>query len=507
MSFSAIKALDGRAMIWEPLPKQALAMACPADEVFFGGTKGGGKTDLMVMRPAPLLQLAQEKFERTGILQSNCLIVIIRKTLNEARDMINRSKVLYPQLDPTMGADGWNQTEKIWRFTSGAQVIFAHLDGPDDHRRWNGVQICGLGIDELPECCDFEVFKYLVGQVRSTDPDYEAHKYVLATGNPGGKYSDWVFEYFIEPAPRGSVILENEVTLEDGRIVQYTRAFIESHLRDNPYLANSGVYEANLRSMTANQQRWFLKGDWSGVMDGYFSGVLDPEIHFIDSHDVPSGVDVGIGIDWGEGQHPACSEFGYRDPRDNSITFFDELYGPGVTGRDWGNRMLDKVRRQTWSKHHRWRVEDFICMIDPMASWSRASARGAGDAITIPGAIASCGFRVFPAINDRIVGWRQMVERMSIGPDKRAHIYVMRDRCPNLVKQLQRIMPDAKKPGDLDTTMPDHALDAARYLCMQWPFHYATKAAQEADELTMWLRSTRRRDEPESDMYSTGYGD
>ena len=32
-------------VIWTPQPKQAIAMSCPATELFFGGAAGGGKSD------------------------------------------------------------------------------------------------------------------------------------------------------------------------------------------------------------------------------------------------------------------------------------------------------------------------------------------------------------------------------------------------------------------------------------------------------------------------------
>jgi hypothetical protein len=35
-------------IIWKPLPKQALGIACPADIVLFGGAVGGGKTDCLL---------------------------------------------------------------------------------------------------------------------------------------------------------------------------------------------------------------------------------------------------------------------------------------------------------------------------------------------------------------------------------------------------------------------------------------------------------------------------
>ena len=32
-------------VLWEPQPRQAYAMRCDADQIFYGGAAGGGKTD------------------------------------------------------------------------------------------------------------------------------------------------------------------------------------------------------------------------------------------------------------------------------------------------------------------------------------------------------------------------------------------------------------------------------------------------------------------------------
>ena len=35
-------------VIWTPQPKQAKALSCPAQELFFGGAAGGGKSDFLL---------------------------------------------------------------------------------------------------------------------------------------------------------------------------------------------------------------------------------------------------------------------------------------------------------------------------------------------------------------------------------------------------------------------------------------------------------------------------
>src|SRR6516165_8879734 len=41
-------ALAEARLVWEPQPRQAAFITCPADEVGFGGARGGGKSDAVL---------------------------------------------------------------------------------------------------------------------------------------------------------------------------------------------------------------------------------------------------------------------------------------------------------------------------------------------------------------------------------------------------------------------------------------------------------------------------
>ena len=40
---AAVRTVDGRDVVWEPQPRQDIALRCPALELCYGGSKGGGK--------------------------------------------------------------------------------------------------------------------------------------------------------------------------------------------------------------------------------------------------------------------------------------------------------------------------------------------------------------------------------------------------------------------------------------------------------------------------------
>ena len=78
-----------------------------------------------------------------------------------------------------------------------------------------------------------------------------------ATGNPGGPGQGWVKARYIDPAPLGWKVIQDDYTgLE--------RVFIPSKVTDNKYL--EADYVQRLRGAGSDQlvKAW-LEGDWSAI--------------------------------------------------------------------------------------------------------------------------------------------------------------------------------------------------------------------------------------------------
>ena len=497
------------AIAWEPEPRQYVAFGCPHDEVFYGGVKGGMKSETLIMRPASMLALAQRKFERSGKLQ-RCMMVIFRRTMQmESRDMIKRTHELYPLLDPIMGFKGWKEQKKTWEFTSGASVTFSYMDGPADWTSWNGVEIPGVGVDEAPNCLPYEGFKFLSAQNRHGDPDYMAARWMLLTGNPGGTHADWIYEYFIgEKNPPREKVVKWDVPVKDGAmVITRSKCFILSKLSDNKYLYESGEYEAGLRSLTAEQQRWFIDGDWGGSSSGHFGGVLELPVNCIDSFEIPASWELSYAVQYAEDE--ATIIVGAKDPRTERVYAIDEIVTPGATGSLVGSALLSRFKDNKWGDKKR-KHDDVLGVINPEAAQngSRQSYF-----LNVADALNMMGFRVFPGSQDRVAGWRQMRERLAARKSKQALFTVFRDRCPVLTKQLARAQSDPKDRSDVDDGkgewVQNRSLNAARLLCQHWPYYERAEEKSADDKIEEWIeRMSRKRTRPDdTDGFSTGYGD
>src|SRR5262249_42141153 len=121
-------ALDPR--LWVPLPgPQQLAYDSQADEVFFGGAAGPGKTQL-------LLGLAY-----TAHRQS----IVFRREFSQLREIIEQATHM-------IGANGsYNGQEHIWRLHDGRLIEFGSVQHEGDVRKYQGRPHDLLAFDELPE--------------------------------------------------------------------------------------------------------------------------------------------------------------------------------------------------------------------------------------------------------------------------------------------------------------------------------------------------------------------
>ena len=96
--------------VWSPQPgpQQAL-VECPFPEIFFGGARGGGKTDGVLGKWAI-------KEKRYG---SDFNAIMFRRTTVSAEDAVERSKQIYLPL----GAKFVGSPNPTWRMPNGGQGV------------------------------------------------------------------------------------------------------------------------------------------------------------------------------------------------------------------------------------------------------------------------------------------------------------------------------------------------------------------------------------------------
>jgi hypothetical protein len=109
-------------------------LAASEKDVLYGGAAGGGKSYAMIIDP---LRNCHKKAHRA---------LILRRSMPELREMIDKSRELYPQAFP--GAK-FREVEKLWNFPSGAKVEFGFLERDADVYRYQGQAYSWIGFDEI----------------------------------------------------------------------------------------------------------------------------------------------------------------------------------------------------------------------------------------------------------------------------------------------------------------------------------------------------------------------
>jgi hypothetical protein len=257
-----LERVNSRAAKWIPQSKpQWLAFLSRADEIFYGGAAGGGKSDL-------LLGMAGESHQRS---------IVFRRVFPNLRFLVERSKQVYN--------DGkYNESLHIWRLQQNRTVEFAAMQYETDKTNFQGRPHDLIGIDEAPEFTESQVL-FVSAWNRSEDPNQRVR--LILTGNPpideaGGwiirRYAAWLDKTHPHPAGPGelrwyAVMDGKEQEVKDGKSFEYkgetiyprSRTFIPAKLDDNPFYSADGRYKSVLQSLPEPLRSQLLNGDFGAA--------------------------------------------------------------------------------------------------------------------------------------------------------------------------------------------------------------------------------------------------
>jgi hypothetical protein len=452
-------------IIWEPQPgPQTALLACPIFEVFFGGARGGGKTDGML----------GEFISHQDRYGEHSNAIMFRRERTQLVDTIERSRQLFGPLGAT-----FHEQEKLWRFPNGSRFQFAYLDRDSDADGYQGRSHTRVYIEEIGTFPNPSPIFKLMATLRS---GHGIPCGFRATGNPGGPGHQWVRARYIDPAPLGwrevHETFTNPWTKEH---VRRGRIYIPSKLSDNSYLGAD--YVANLQ-MVGNAQlvRAWLEGDWS-VIEGAFFPEFSEARHVIPPFEIPDNWLRFRSGDWG-----SASPFsiGWWAVVSDSYQLNSTLLPRGalVRYREWYGASAPNIGLKI-------PVEDIAAGIVSREMNEPRDLEG-NPAITygvldpdcfsnkggpsIAERMAAPPYRVFfrRADNTRTAkrgsmgGWDQLRARL-IGDGERPMIYFF-STCRDSIRTLPALQHDSDKPEDVDTESEDHAPDEIRYACMSRPY-------------------------------------
>lgn len=442
-------------IVWKPQRKQAEFQARPEYEVLYGGAAGGGKSDALVAEALRQVHIPHYK----GI--------IFRKTYPQLRELINKSKRIYPSVFPDAK---YNASEHMWTFKSGAKIYFGNMANSDSYLNYQGLSFAFIGFDELTHFTQ-EEYEYLFSRNRADGPGVRV--YIRATANPGGIGHGWVKERFITPAKPGTPIkYETTVTDNNGNRITLTREriFIPSSVWDNKeLLKNDPNYLANLAMLPDAKRKALLYGDWNSFSGQVFTEWRNnPEntdrrwTHVIKPFEIPKHWRRYRSFDFGYAK-PFAVQWWAQDP-DGIVYLYRQLYGctdTPNTGVKWEpSEIARKIREIEDEEKNAYPI---LGVADP-SIWDESR----GSAGTVINMMEREGIYFDKGDNKRIPGKMQLHHRLAFDEDGFPMMYVF-NTCREFIRTLPNLVYDEKNSEDINTSMEDHDYDACRYFLMLNP--------------------------------------
>ena len=414
----------------------------------YGGSAGGGKSYAILADP--LRYMGHPQF--SGL--------VLRHTTEELRELIWKSQEMYPKIYPGIK---WSERKMQWQAPSGARLWMSYLDRDEDVMRYQGLSFSYIAFDELTQWATPFAYNYMRSRLRTAANDLPL--YMRATTNPGGPGHQWVRKMFILPAPPNKSFLATDI--ETGEVMRFPkghsregeplfrRKFIPAKLSDNPYLAESGDYEAMLLSLPEHQRRQLLDGDWD-IAEGAAFSEFNRAIHVVEPYDIPSSWPRFRACDYGYGSYSAVLWFAVAP--DDSVVVYRELYVSKVLAEDLAVMILNAESNEKI----RYGVLDSSC-------WHKRGDTGP----SIAERMIMKGCRWRPAdrsAGSRVAGKNEVHRRLQVDSFTEQPRITFFNTCIQIIGDLPTLPLSKANPEDINTKVSnDHTYDALRYGLMSRP--------------------------------------
>lgn len=441
---------------WKPQPgPQTLLLQCPYDEIFFGGTRGGGKT-------SGILGHWANHAWRWGQYARG---ILFRHTYDELEEVQEQAAALYPKLGAV-----YQHVKRMWVFPNKAALRFRYLEHDKDANRYQGRQYTWQGWEELTNWPSPVGIDKVSATLRSSNG---VRCQWVGTGNPGGPGHNWVKHRFVDPA--------TPFTPHWDSVKKIWRIFIPSTLSDNKILtSNDPGYADRLRG---SGPEWLVKawleGNWNIVAGGMFDDVWNEKIHVIKPFPIPRDWTVYRAFDWGSSRPFSLGWWAIANGESVTLsdgrvlTFYKgsririgEWYGWNGTDANVGLNMVDtEIARQGVSIERAMADAHGIVVEEGPAD---PSIFAVVNGHSIGATMSAVGLHFIPAATgpgSRKSGWestRRFLTAACKKPAEDPGLFVF-NTCRQFIRTVPILPRDSHNLDDVDTNTEDHIGDETRY--------------------------------------------
>ncbi|MEG0324026.1 MAG: hypothetical protein RR619_08520 [Raoultibacter sp.] len=483
-------------IVWKPHPgSQALALACPADEILYHGTRGPGKTDAQLMRFRRYVGLGYGAHWRG---------IIFDREYKNLDDLVAKSLRWFPKFN-----DGCkflsSKSDYKWVWPTGEELMFRVAKKKKDYWLYHGQEFPFIGWNELTKYPDGELYEAMKSCCRSSflpsehplaneDGSYsylpDLPLQVFATSNPFGPGHNWVKKHFINAAPLGQLYREttrvfNPRTQQECDVTK-TKCHIFGSYRENRNL--SPEYVADLMAITdPNKRMAWLGGSWDITSGGMFDDLWANRYHVVNPFMIPSSWKIDRSFDWGSSKPFSVGWWARSDGSDvilangktmstvrgdlfriaewygssgktnEGLMLLDSQIAHGIIEREINMGLYGRVQPGP-ADNSIWDVKDGNSTAATMARNVKINGK------VYPGVQWT---RSDKSAGSRKAGWKRMREYFFAAIPKetrREHpaIFVF-NTCKQFIDLVPSLPRDEDDMDDVDTEAEDHIGDEARY--------------------------------------------
>lgn len=433
--------------------------ALDVDEALGGGSAGPGKSLVLLMDPLEQVAVEHERCRRGEIKWGHSLgwAMHLRREMPRLEQTIHRSKLLFNQIDPGVK---WDEQRHMWRFSSGYKFQFGHLKDNDSFLNYRSAEFTHLAVDEIGELDAADVWHELVSRVRTTDPVLAKMKKARCMSNP---CSNWVREYFVDPAPEGRAVLRRRILLEDGSAAERRRLFLPAKLSDNPDPQFRRDYEINLRDKPHHIRAALLDGNWYLVPGAFFADDWDERRVVIKPFRIPQNWKRFRSGDWGFKQECVILWWAVN-PEGDLICYRERTYnGPKAKERLYADEVARRIRDiEKNAGMGEWNhMRNCSRLTGPMDTqlWEERGRKGPSMADDM----AAEGVFWTRATKGRRMAAMQIIKRLKQRGANDQPGIMWFETCRNCITTIPSLPTDKDEPEEPKKGGRDHAYDASSY--------------------------------------------
>lgn len=414
----------------KPYPKQIEFLRSRARYTAYGGSRGGGKSDI-----------ARAKAILLCLRYPGIQVLFMRRTYPELKE-----NHLLPALLLLHGVAKYSGIDKAFTFPNGSRLKFGYCKTESDLLQYQGQ---AYDVIFLEECTQFPevVFTTMTESNRSSGlmrDHFPPRMYF--TCNPGGVGHAWFKRLFIDREYRPNERAEDYV-------------FIQATVYDNPWLLeHSPDYVRALENLPEDRKRAMLYGDWN-VFEGQYFPEFRAGVHTCAPFTIPAHWKryrfFDYGFDMFACYWAAVDEDGrawiYREICEGQ-DLVDAYGNPGE-----GLTIAQAAGKAVGSTPA---GEKIICTFAPPDMWNRQRDTGQSAADIF----AAYKMPLERVSNERVQGWHALKDWMRIREDGKPRIIIF-DTCTHLIRTLPLVQHDPKNPDDVAKEPHEitHMPDALRY--------------------------------------------